>query len=217
MNYSKNCPFCINSRLENNRLANLPTNDTILFQNKNIYVQVDISPLTIGHILIISNYHYLNFYEMPKEIKEDVIKIKEKLKIIYKNLYNTDILFFEHGSAQSGYAGTSIDHAHLHCIPCFNNKLDIKNTLNKMLGDNIECDILANYDFNNQFSYIYIESEKDGKVIYKVNRLPSQFLRKLILEKLGDNNFLWQEKCITPNSINKLKQTIIDFKSKISI
>ena len=31
-----------------------------------------------------------------------------------------------------------------------------------MLGDNIECDILANYDFNNQFSYIYIESEKDG-------------------------------------------------------
>ena len=36
-----------------------------------------------------------------------------------------------------------------------------------MLGDNIECDILANYDFNNQFSYIYIESEKDGKVIYK--------------------------------------------------
>ena len=217
MNYSKNCPFCINSMLENNRLANLPTNDTILFQNKNIYVQVDISPLTIGHILIISNYHYLNFYEMPKEIKEDVIKIKEKLKIIYKNLYNTDILFFEHGSAQSGYAGTSIDHAHLHCIPYFNNKLDIKNTLNKMLGDNIECDILANYDFNNQFSYIYIESEKDGKVIYKVNRLPSQFLRKLILEKLGDNNFLWQEKCITPNSINKLKQTIIDFKSKISI
>ena len=215
MNYSNNCPFCINTRLENNKIANLPTNDTILFQNNNIYVQVDISPLTIGHILIISNYHYLNFYEMPKEIKDDVIKIKEKLKKIYKELYNTDVLFFEHGSAQSGYAGASIDHAHLHCIPY--NNYDLKNTLNNLLGDNKECDILTNYDFNNEFSYIYIENENDGKLIYKVNKLPSQFLRKLILEKIGDNNFLWQEKCITPNSINKLNQTIIDFKDKISI
>ena len=63
MEYSKECPFCKNTRFSNNKLVNLPTEDSILFENANLYVQVDISPLCLGHILIITNKHYLNFFE----------------------------------------------------------------------------------------------------------------------------------------------------------
>ena len=45
MNYSKECPFCDASRFQNNEIAHLPTLESILFQNENLYVQVDISPL----------------------------------------------------------------------------------------------------------------------------------------------------------------------------
>lgn len=54
MEYSKDCPFCMNTR----------------FKNNNIYVQVYISPLCRGHILIITKEHYLNFYETPDGIKK---------------------------------------------------------------------------------------------------------------------------------------------------
>ncbi len=217
MKYVNKCPFCENSRFENNKLVNLPDDGTLLYQDDNLYIQVDISPLTRGHILIISNYHYLNFYEMPDNIKEDVTKIKNCLKRLYKELYGTDVLFFEHGSAQSGYAGASIDHAHLHCIPYISDKVRIKRSLSRSFGKSIKCDILAPSKFHNEFSYLYLESEKDGKCIYKVDKLPSQYLRKLVFNRLGENDYMWQEKCTTNKSIDNLKKTMSDLKGKITI
>ncbi len=214
MKYSIKCPFCKKNRFKNNKLVGLPAENSILFENNDIYVQIDIAPLCCGHILIVTNKHYLNFFELPNNIKEDVIKLKNKIKEIYKEVYKADVLFFEHGSAKKGYAGSSIDHAHLHCIPC---DFDIIESLNETLGNSIECDILDfSNKFNNEFSYIYVE-KNEKKLIYKVEKLPSQFLRKLISEKLNNSMYLWQEKCINEESIAKLKKTILDLKNKIVI
>lgn len=106
----------------------------------------------LRQVLIITNKHYLNFFELPKEIKIQVSKLKEKIKEVYEEIYNSDVLFFEHGSAQSGYAGASIDHAHLHCIPY---KFDLMDTLNEKLGQAEECNILSpEKQFNNELSYV---------------------------------------------------------------
>ena len=138
-----------------------------------------------------------------------------RIKEVYKEIYNSDVLFFEHGSAQSGYAGASIDHAHLHCIPY---KFDLTESLNRELGQAEECDILSpEKHFNNEFSYIYIGSEKNGNKIYRVEKLPSQFLRRLVFEKQGSQEYKWQEKCITLDSVKDSKQTIEDLKDKILI
>lgn len=203
----------MNTRFKNNKLVNLPSEECILFENNNIYVQVDISPLCRGHILIITKEHYLNFYETPDGIKKDTKKIMNTIIKLYRELYNSDTLFFEHGSAKSGYAGASIDHAHLHCVP-YNNS--INNDLDKLLGKAIECDIFAHSTFKNEFSYIYTE-KSNNKKIYKVEKLPSQFLRKLMSEKINDGKYLCQEKCITNDSIDTLNQTINDLKNKIII
>lgn len=203
----------MNTRFKNNKLVNLPSEECILFENNNIYVQEDISPLCRGHILIITKEHYLNFYETPDGIKKDTKKIMNTIIKLYRELYNSDTLFFEHGSAKSGYAGASIDHAHLHCVP-YNNS--INNDLDKLLGKAIECDIIAHSTFKNEFSYIYTENSNNKK-IYKVEKLPSQFLRKLMSEKINDGKYLWQEKCITNDSIDTLNQTINDLKNKIII
>ena len=86
------------------------------------------------------------------------------------------------------------------------------------MGNPIECDILSSsYQFKNEFSYIYVEPPQERKIIYKVEKLPSQFLRKLVSEKLNNTNYLWQEKCITTDSILNLKQTILDLQNKIII
>lgn len=147
------------------------------------------------------------------ELKKDTKKIMNTIIKLYRELYNSDTLFFEHGSAKSGYAGASIDHAHLHYVP-YNSS--INNDLDKLLGKAIECDIFAHSTFKNEFSYIYTENSNNKK-IYKVEKLPSQFLRKLMSEKINDGKYLWQEKCITNDSIDTLNQTINDLKNKIII
>ena len=212
MIYSTDCPFCKNTRFINNKLASLPSDESILFENKNIYVAVDISPICLGHILIVTQNHYLNFFETSSEIKNDVIKIKEKIKEIYNQVYNSDVLFFEHGSAQSGFAGASIDHAHLHCIPY---NFDISDSLREQLGQPVNCDILSKNNFNNEFSYIYLENKQIGKLMYKVNKLPSQFLRKVLSESFGSKKYLWQEKCKSEDNKKNLNKTISDLKNKL--
>ena len=91
-------------------------------------------------------------------------------------------------------------------------------SLNRELGQAEECDILSpEKHFNNEFSYIYIGSEKNGNKIYRVEKLPSQFLRRLVFEKQGSQKYKWQEKCITLDSVKDLKQTIEDLNDKILI
>lgn len=211
MEYSKECPFCMETRFINNKIANLPSESCILYENENLYVGVDISPLCEGHILIITKKHYLNFYETPKYIKKDVIRLINKIKQVYKEVYHQDILLFEHGSAFSGQAGSSIDHAHLHCIPHI---LDID--LGKRFPNKLNCNILEEYNFKNEFSYLYIATI-NSKTIYKVEQLPSQFLRSIIAEKLNSKEYLWQKKCSTSDSITNLNRTIEKLKGKISI
>lgn len=215
MNYSEKCPFCDGTRYINNKMANLPTTEAILFENEDLYVRVDISPLCLGHCLIITRKHYLNFFEIPIELKQQVKKIMEKIRSIYKELYHSDVLFFEHGSAEPGYAGASIDHAHLHCIPC---DYDISDILKDKLGIPVKCNIITSKEkFKNEYSYIYTENQSMGGYLYKVEKLPSQFLRKIVFDLEGSKNYKWQEKCLTNDSKKNALQTIEDLKGKIFI
>ena len=117
MMFSNLCPFCLNSRLKNNNIINLPAEDSILYENNYFYVVVDIAPLMRGHLLIIPKKHYLNFGELPEDMKKEAKIIKKKIKKIYQDVYNSDALFFEHGSTDDISAGSSINHAHLHSLP----------------------------------------------------------------------------------------------------
>ena len=61
------------------------------------------------------------------------------------------------------------------------------------------------------------KTKKNGNKIYRVEKLPSQFLRRLVFEKQGSQEYKWQEKCITSDSVKNSKQTIEDLKDKIFI
>lgn len=206
MRYLEECELCH----ANDKNDVVSIGKRVLYRGKYIYVAVDISPLTLGHLLIITNDHYFNFYETESVIKEETIQIKEIIKNIFQDIYHSETLFFEHGSTTSGTAGSSIDHAHLHAIPC---KMDLKEVLDKTLGASIECDIFSK-QFSNEFSYLYLE-DSNKKVIYKVDKLPSQYLRKIVGEKLGNDNYDWRKYCKTSSSLSLLEQTYLDLKDKI--
>ena len=182
----------------------------VVYRGKYIYVAVDISPLCVGHVLIVTNEHYFNFYETDKKVKEETFFVKERLKEIEKQFYHKNVLFFEHGSIKSGEAGSSVEHAHLHVVPC---DIDIKVELDKELGEPINCDILKE-EFLNISSYIYLE-DSNHKMIYPVDKLPSQYLRKIVGEKIGNSKYDWHVNSTTEDSLKRLEETYQDLKGKI--
>lgn len=64
---------------------------------------------------------------------------------------------------------------------------------------------------------IYIENQSMGGYLYKVEKLPSQFLRKIVFDLEGSKDYKWQEKCLTNDSKKNALQTIEDLKGKIFI
>lgn len=208
------CVFCLNTRFNNNKKVSLPLEESILYENDKLYVIPDIAPLKLGHILIITNEHYTNFFSTSIEIKNDVRKLKDNIKKLYRELYKSDTLFFEHGSLKAGDAGASIEHAHLHAIP-YNES--IKEKLDKIVDAvPIECNIIDDNNFNNEYSYLYIENSLDGNYIYKVDKLPTQFLRKFVANLLESKEYTWQN--IIYNSKDNsgiYSQTIKDVKNRI--
>lgn len=55
-----NCIFCDKNRFKLNGEIMLPTTDSIIYENEDVIVCPDLSPLALGHVLIISKKHYLN-------------------------------------------------------------------------------------------------------------------------------------------------------------
>lgn len=210
------CVFCLNTRFNNNKLVSLSAEESILFENDKLYVIPDIAPLKLGHVLIITNEHYTNFFSTSPEIKNDVKKLQDNIRKLYRKIYNSDTLFFEHGSLKEGDAGSSIEHAHLHAIPFTKS---IKNELDKIV-DNlpIKCNIIKENDFNGEYSYLYIENEIDGNYIYKVDKLPSQFLRKFIANLLDSEVYNWKNMIYDTKANKNIYDTIMkDVKNKINI
>lgn len=205
MRFVKDCPLCHITRDKD--VASIGSR--VLYSTDNLYIAVDISPLCLGHILLITKSHYFNFYELPKEIKEETKIIMKKIRTLFKKIYHSDTLFFEHGSLKSGKAGASVDHAHLHAIPLsFNFESVVEE-----VGHPIPCDILSS-DFSKDFSYLYMEN-LEFKYIYKVDELPSQYLRKLLGEKIANQEYNWRAYYLTQGSLDRVEQTYSDLKGKI--
>ena len=72
-------------------------------------------PVTKGHILIISKEHKINYLELSKEEKIELIDIIDKCIKYLQSTYNPQ--GFNIGSNIGIISGQSIQHFHYHIIP----------------------------------------------------------------------------------------------------
>lgn len=190
------CNFC-EDILKKNRLLGLPAKESILYEDENIYVMPDISPLAIGHLLIISKKHFQSFASANAETMES---LKKFLRYYKKRIGNRNFSIFEHGAVIPYHAGASIDHAHMHILPYV---LDIKQKLTNTFGypqkyDLTQISILK--EKKQSYFYCMVNNENLG-VIFEVQKVPSQFLRKIVNELLMNNDsYDWKQNYQTPES-----------------
>lgn len=103
------CLFCkiINGHIPSSKV----------YEDEHVYAFLDISPVNIGHTLVIPKKHVKNLYEMDDETTQQVFTAVKNLAEPIKRAVHADGINLEMNN--DAVAGQVIFHAHVHIVPRF--------------------------------------------------------------------------------------------------
>ena len=206
------CVFCQNNRFENNQKIGFTFADSLIYSNEYVFVTPDISPLTAGHLLIVSQDHYNSFADAPLAVKNALF---ESLRFIRANLGYDEMIWFEHGAVFPGQGGASVNHAHVHVLPI---TLPIREEVEKdhlYSAKEVFSMELFNYLSNRQ-SYLWISDGNQTSNVFFVDDLPSQYLRRIAMSLQGENTYDWKSNYSLPSSRQKYIETLSIVRDRVN-
>jgi diadenosine tetraphosphate (Ap4A) HIT family hydrolase len=189
------------------RLAGHDAKSRILWRNSEFALIPSLGPLAEGHLLLIPTYHTLSFANLPKTILANAENLVASVKQFFSER-GRQILVFEHGSLvltscdyekrrKKAICGACTDHAHIHIVPSVSAQLVIstiekmhvhtnKTTIKSLLGLREELDPAL--------AYILIGgSDTKSWLIFALEYVPSQFMRKLVASLIGLTEWDWRQ------------------------
>jgi len=201
------CPFCVDGLFPYHKEIGVDVEHSIFLEDENIYVTPDISPVGEGHYLIITKEHCTNFVSSSVDVH---LSLKNAIDIIVKNIYRSEsYVVFEHGATLLKSAGNSINHAHVHIVKGEYQLIDNV----KKEGFRPEqihwCDFDTYADMSLDLPYIWISESGSKSIFINPDNLPSQYLRRKILEeKPLEYDFDWGKNFSDHNSINQFHHNL---------
>lgn len=108
-----NCLFC--------KIINKEIPSSIVYEDNNIIVFLDIKPQTNGHMLIIPKKHYLDISDIDEHILNHINKISKKMNQLLIDKLKIDGLTI----VQNNGCAQEVKHYHLHLIPKYNNQIPL--------------------------------------------------------------------------------------------
>ncbi len=188
------CPFCEKAKLSEP-----------LYSNEHCQIIPDISPLLPGHVLIIPYEHIEGIARCSEAVFASVLEAVD----VALSKYGYCATIFEHGALHDENAGSSISHAHIHVVP---GEID----LTELIEDSLSLKPVPfhyrqlNAAFLKDKAYLFIQSNLSSMgACYYVQTLPRQYLRGLILRKLGQPPFFdWEVNAGTRDTNRAVAETI---------
>lgn len=107
----KDCIFC--------KIAKGEVSTEKIYEDENCFAFLDLSPINLGHTLVIPKEHYENIYEIPDELLSKMSVVIKKLMIAIKK--GVDAEGMNLGMNNERAAGQLIFHAHFHLMPRYTN------------------------------------------------------------------------------------------------
>ncbi len=100
------CIFC--------KIVNKEVESYVVYENKSISVVLDITPVNLGHLLIIPKLHMQNFTDLPAEVQDDMFLMARRLlrPIKMAGAEGINVLLSE-----GGVSGQQHSHSVLNIIP----------------------------------------------------------------------------------------------------
>ena len=105
-----NCIFC--------KIVKGEIPSTKVYEDEKTLAFLDITPINIGHSLVIPKEHFKDIHEMPEELVAHMMKVVKKVSAALRAMPSDGVNV---NMNNEGPAGQVIFHAHIHVIPRFVN------------------------------------------------------------------------------------------------
>lgn len=210
----RECPFCIEFKDINKSLFYSMTDykikNRILYEDDDFIVLIPLGEFIEGGVLLLTKEHIHSFAHLDKKKYALLNNLVEKIKSAINNIFGVVPIVFEHSSSINRSKGKCcVDHAHFNIFPV---DIDINNYITNRIYSSIEdiheLNKLKFYDNG----YLYVNSEKNGKLIFDGKNVPTQLIRQHLTHKLGcQDRWHWKDYL----GIDEMKQTLSKLSGKI--
>ncbi|MFA6397433.1 MAG: HIT family protein [Candidatus Paceibacterota bacterium] len=107
INQMENCLFC--------KIIKKEIDSSIIYEDDKFIAILDISPINIGHSLLIPKEHSVNIFDIKEETLSEAAPILKKLSLAIKKAVDADGINIHMNNEEAG--GQAIMHTHFHVIP----------------------------------------------------------------------------------------------------
>jgi diadenosine tetraphosphate (Ap4A) HIT family hydrolase len=190
-----------------NNQINHTISSRIIDETENWVCVPTVGAFVLGYVLIISKIHYNCFSVIPPDMYDCLEQFVHKQKNIIKQIFSFDCVVFEHGTISDKYQGAnSIDHAHIHVVPCKGSiwsKIQQKYKLHTVLYFETYSEMLIYANRQSLNSYLTF-CDTDGRcyLIDDASNFPSQFFRMVLAAESGvEQKWNWKEHMFLQNGI----------------
>jgi diadenosine tetraphosphate (Ap4A) HIT family hydrolase len=147
--------------------------------------------LAEGHILVVPKEHWCSLASIPLNTLKQLNCVRNRMLNRLCVEYGP-VLQFEHGVVNGQGGGCGISHAHLHMVP-----VSLQKKLSSLLPLRMKPFAIQSLMFLPEVvpqntPYLYIEESNGQAYVYFVDDLPSQFIRKLICDATGSEDWDWR-------------------------
>ena len=173
-----------------------PLASRICHETPEFVIFPSVSPLTAGHLLIVSRSHAHSFAELPRASRQDAQALVEGLAAHLQVVFARPAYIFEHGVSVDGGGACGVDHAHVHVLPLpqylasavqARVARDFPATAHDALSGVLDLVSAENHE-----SYL-LYGDSPAKLSVCVGRqVKSQYMRTVISEQIGSPRYDWK-------------------------
>ena len=166
---------------------------------------VDLSPLMVGHLLLLPEKHFLSFGHVVPEMADRTNQLLARILPLYRATFGQVAAVVEHGSS-TRMTSACITHAHWHLVPV--NGYEIRR---RMAEDGLTARRLRGFEELHEYaeadsSYYYCFDGESHHAFGADRWVRSQYLRSVIGGLLGIPDPLWDWSLIVRKEL--LRETL---------
>lgn len=167
----------------------MPPPKRVIFESGGFCIVPSLGQIVEGHLLIVPDHHICALADLAPEQILRLERLCQDVRSILTSAYG-ECIFFEHGIRKVGSGGCGIEHAHMHALPV---PLRAAPSVLAEMFEGRRIRSLSNIKEElPDSSYIFFEDCCGGRSVFPIDRIPSQYMRKLVAESIGKTDWDWR-------------------------
>jgi diadenosine tetraphosphate (Ap4A) HIT family hydrolase len=172
-----------------------PLETRICLQTLDFVVLPSVSPLSVGHVLVLPKIHVGRLADLPQPARKALSVCAHDVTVLLGKRFEMECYCFEHGVV-NGVGACGIDHAHLHILPL---TPPVASLIDKRADADFPVhaggsltEVLALGTENKDRCYLLRGSGLDAVRLSFDDRISSQYMRRVIAGALGLASWDWK-------------------------